>query len=265
MLLIVLLWWLTLSPRADRNWQPDVAELAWAELDGDNVTLHNVRDFEYRSETDFSPRWITRKFKLSDIVAVDLAITYWGSPYIAHPVVSFSLRNDRPISFSIETRKEVGESYSAIAGFFRQFELIYIAGEERDLVGLRTNIREGEDVYLYRTTTAPEQAQARFVEYIETLNALREKPRWYNALTTNCTTSIRTQHPRDRRLPWDWRILLNGLADQMMLERGAIVSEGLSFAELKSRAHINEAARNASPSLTFHEAIRRGRPGFSQP
>jgi hypothetical protein len=259
---LILGWWLTLKPRSDRDWQPDVAQTAWADIHGDEITLHNIRRCEYRTVTDYTPHWDARTVRLSQITGIDFAITYWGSPYMAHPIASFQFADAPPICFSIETRKEVGEKYSAIGGFFRQYELIYIAAEESDVIRLRTNVRTGEDVYLYRLTITPEKARERFMEYVATLNQLRDKPRWYNAATTNCTTSIRSQHDTSQRAPWDWRMLVNGKGDEMMYERGAFFTGGLPFAALRTAARINGAARNAGPDADFSRVIREGRPGF---
>jgi hypothetical protein len=260
---IVLAWWLTLEPRNDRNWQPDVAELAWAEVKGDEVTLHNVRNCDYQTETEFTVRQETRTVRLSQITGVDLFIVYWGSPFMAHPIASFQLADAPPICFSIETRKEVGETYSAIGGLYRRFELAYVAADERDAIRLRTNYRKGEDTYLYRTKVTPERARERFMEYVNTINKLREEPRWYNAVTTNCTTTIRSQHPASQRLPWDWRMLVNGKGDEMLFERNAFVTDGLSFAELRPKALINSAAQAADKSPDFSRLIRVNRPGFA--
>src|SRR5437762_5131047 len=244
----VLIWWLTLSPTNDSDWQADVARKAWADIQGDEVTLHNVRNCDYRTETDYTPHWETRTVHISQITGIDLAIDYWGSPWIAHPIVSFQFADAPPVCFSIETRKKVGQIYDTIGGLYRQFELIYIVADERDVIRVRTNYRKGEDVYLYRTTISPAQARGRFLGYIQSLNTLRDKPRWYNAVTTNCTTSIRTQHPPGERMPWDWRILLNGQGDELMYERHLIVSGGLPFAELKARSLINARAKAADGS-----------------
>ena len=255
----VLAWWLTLSPTNDGDWEPNVAQTAWADIQGDEVTLHNVRNCDYRTETDYTPRWETRTVRISQITGIDLAINYWGSPWIAHPIVSFQFADTPPLCFSIEIRKKVGQTYSTVGGFYRQFELIYIVADERDVIRLRTNYRK-EDVYLYRTIDSPAQARERFLEYIHSLNALRNKPRWYNAITTNCTTSIRAQHPRNERVPWDWRILLNGKGDELMYERHRIVNGGLSFAELKPRSLVDTRARAANDSPDFSKLIRDGLP-----
>lgn len=258
----VLLWWLTLLPSNNRPWQPDVAQTAWAEINGDRVTLHNVRNCEYRAELDYTPRWETRTVDLSRLCGMDLAINYWGSEWMAHPIVSFQFEDAPPVCFSIETRKEAGESYSAVGGIYRQFELICICADERDVIRVRSNFRQGEDVYLYRTTATPAQARQRFLEYIDTINALHAQPRWYNAVTTNCTTGIRTQRSAAQRAPWDWRILLNGYADEMLYEHSALAGS-LPFPELKRRARINDVARNADTAPDFSRRIRTGRPGFS--
>src|SRR6266542_4353169 len=256
---VVLAWWLTLSPTNDSDWQPDVAKEAWADIQGDEVMLHNVRNCDYRTETDYTPHWETRTVRISQITGIDLAINYWGSPWIAHPIVSFQFADAPPLCFSIETRKKLGQTYSTIGGLYRQYALIYLVADERDVIRLRTNYRH-EDIYLYHLTVAPDRARERFLEYVRSLNALRAQPRWYNAITTNCTTSIRTQHPPKERVPWDWRILLNGKGDELMYERHFIVTGGLPFAELKAQSLIVDRARAANDSLDFSKLIREGLP-----
>ena len=191
---------------------------------------------------------------------MDLAITYWGSPWMAHPIVSFDFADALPLCFSIETRKSVGQKYSALRGLYRQYTLIYIVADERDSIRVRSNYRHGEDVYLYRTLASPPEARERFLEYIQTINILRDHPRWYNAVTTNCTTSIRTQRPRNERAPWDWRILVNGKGDELLYERHLIATGGLSFSELKQRSWINKLARAADQDPDFSRLIRANLP-----
>ena len=149
----VLTWWLTLSPTNDSDWQPDVAQKAWADIQGDEVTLHNVRNCDYRTETDYTPHWETRTVHISQITGIDLAIDYWGSPWIAHPIVSFQFADAPPLCFSIETRKKLGQTYSTIGGLYRQFELIYIVADERDVIRLRTNYRKRTRVNVYLNTS----------------------------------------------------------------------------------------------------------------
>jgi Domain of unknown function (DUF4105) len=252
---LVTSWWLTLKPSNDGAWQPDVSQTAWAEINGDEVTFHNVRNCDYRTETNFTLRWETRTVRLSQITGMDVAINYWGSPWISHPIVSFQFDDALPLCFSIETRKMIGQTYSAVEGFYRRYTLIYVVADERDCIRLRSNYRR-EDVYLYRTLASPTQARERLHEYINTLNALHEHPRWYNAVTSNCTTSIRTQRSVEKRAPWDWRILLNGKSDEMLYEDHAIATGGLSFSELKQRSLINKRARAADQDPDFSHIIR---------
>jgi hypothetical protein len=253
-------WWFTLKPTNIANWQPDVSETAWAEISGDEVTVHNVRNCEYRTENDYIPHWETRVVRLSQLNGMDVAITYWGSPWIAHPIVSFDFSDSSPLCFSIETRKKVGQEYSELRAFYRQYTLIYVVADERDSIRVRSNYRKGEDVYLYRLIVSPQRARTRFLEYVNALNGLHAKPRWYNALSTNCTTSIRTQSAAGDRIPWDWRILLNGKADEMLYERHEIKTGGLPFAELKRRSWINPVAQAANNDPDFSGRIRAGLP-----
>ena len=262
---LVLAWWLTLKPGNEANWQPDVAQLASAEINGDEVTLHNVRNCDYRTEMDYTPHWETRTVRISQITGIDMAINYWGSPYMAHPIVSFQFADAPPLCFSIETRKKVGQSYSAIGGLYRQFALIYIVADERDVIRVRTNYRHGEDIYLYHLTATPAQARQRFHEYLSSLNRIHDHPRWYNAITTNCTTAIRDQHASAERMPWDWRILVNGKGDELMYERHTIATAGLPFAEFKQRALINSAANEANDAPDFSRRIREGRHHAGRP
>jgi hypothetical protein len=256
---LVLAWWLTLKPSNDRAWQPDVAQTAWAEIDGDHVTIHNVRNCDYRTEGDYTPHWETRAYDLAQIRGMDIFLTYWGSPWIAHPIVSFQFGDNDYIAMSIETRKEVGEQYSAIRGFFRYYELIYTVSDERDVVRLRTNYRKGEETYLFHTRATPEHARATLLNYLKKINRIRNRPEWYNALTNNCTTNIATLAGEPQL---DWRVLLNGRADQMLFERGDLATGNLPFAQLKQQAHINAAARAANDAPDFSRRIRKGRAGF---
>ena len=256
---IVAGWWLTLKPSNDRAWQPDVSQTGWAEINGDEVTIHNVRNCDYRTDTDFTPHWEPRTVRLSQITGMDVAINYWGSPWISHPIVSFQFSDGLPLCFSIETRKTIGQKYSALDGLYRQYTLIYVVADERDVIRLRTNYRR-EDVYLYRTLASPAQARERFLEYIKTMNILHEHPRWYNEVTANCTTSIRTQRSVNERAPWDWRMLINGKADELLYERHAIATGGLPFSELKERSLIDARARVADNDPNFSRLIREGLP-----
>jgi hypothetical protein len=257
----VLAWWLMLAPADTRNWQADVDRTAWADIAGDNVTLHNVRNIDYRGETDYTPHWETRTYDLAQLKGIDLFITHWGSPWIAHPILSFQFADGQRVALSVEVRKEVGESYSSVLGFFRQYELIYVVADERDVIRLRTNYRQAEEVYLYRTAATPEVARAIFLDYLRSLNDLHQRPAFYNALTSNCTTNIRSHLPNDLVSRWNWRLLLNGKADEYLYQRGLLLGD-LPFDVLQTRAHINDAAHAAGEAPDFSDRIRAGRPGF---
>jgi hypothetical protein len=251
----ILGWWLSIAPQQNRNWKPDVAVLPDATIEGDRVTIHNVRNFEWRSLIDFTPRYDTRTYNLSRLSGADLFVIYWGSPLIAHSIASFDFGEQGRICFSIETRPERGKSYSAIGGLYRQFELIYVAVDERDAIRVRTNIRKDEEVYLYHLNLPLEEIRTRFGEYLRRMNQLHDRPEWYNALTSNCTTNIRTQHVVAKPAPWDWRILVDGKGDELLYERG-VLDRSLPFAELKRRAHINDRGKAADDSPDFSERIR---------
>jgi hypothetical protein len=229
-------------------------------FDGDLVTLDNVRNFHYRSEDDFDESWETRTYDLSKLRGIDLFLSYWGSPLIAHTIASWEFEDGQHLAISIETRKEVGESYSAILGFFRQYELYYVASDERDVIGVRTNHR-GEEVYLYRMRTPIPVARALLVDYLKTMNALALEPRWYNALSHNCTTTIR-RHARQvaPRNPVSWKIFVNGFIDELGYDRGSM-DTSLPFEELRSRSEITERARAAGDDPTFSSLIRLNLPG----
>src|SRR5580698_5414460 len=186
----VLAWWLTLKPSNDGNWQPDSDRTAWAELDGDRVTIHNLRNCDYRSETDYSNCWSDRTLYLSQIHAADLFLTNWGIPFASHPIVSFQFGDNQHVAFSIEARYKAGQQYSLVRGCFRQYGLMFVAADERDVIRLRTNYRKDEEVYLYRVDVKPETARAMFLTYVTYLNKLKDHPEWYNELTRNCTTTL---------------------------------------------------------------------------
>ena len=256
---LVFAWWGSLTPSNSREWQVDVSRAPTAEIHGDLVTVHDVRNFHYRSETDFDPRWEDRHFDLAKLEGLDMFFSHWGSPLIAHTIMSWSFSDGQHLAVSIETRKDKTEVYSAVAGFFRQYELIYIAADERDVVKLRTDFRN-EDVYLYRLRPTKARARAFLVDYLEAMNALAEQPGWYNALTTNCTTTIRQRVMHaGGNVPLSWKLLANGYLPELLYQRGTL-DTSLPFAELKAASHINERARAAGESENFSAAIRAGLP-----
>jgi hypothetical protein len=260
----VLTWWLTLKPSNEGNWKPDSARTAWVEIDGDRATIHNLRNCDYRTETDYSNCWSDRTIYLSQIRAADFFLTNWGISFASHPIVSFQFGDNEHVAFSIEARYKTGQEYSTFTGFFRQYELIFVAADERDVIRLRTNYRKDEEVYLYRVNVKPEVARALFMTYVTYLNKLKDHPEWYNALTRNCTTTLQKPLAADvnNPQPWSYKFVLNGTLDELLYERGRLVTGGLPFSELKQREHINSAAQAANGSAEFPALIRAGRIGF---
>ena len=262
--LLPLLCFHLMRPSNDRAWQPDVAQQPYAEISGDQVTVHNVRNCTYHSETNFTAAFETRRYDLAKLRTADIFLVDWGLHKVAHTMLSFGFDDGQYLCFSIETRKEVGESYSAFKGLFRQYEVLFIAGDERDLVGLRTNFRQGETVRLYRMVKAPPQAvRGVFMDYMNQINGLNRKPEWYNAVTENCMVGffqIARQHAVKGRGRWHWSVILNGYADRHAYENGAL-DTSLPFDELRQRSIVNERARAAGDSPAFSELIREGLPG----
>jgi hypothetical protein len=257
---VLLAWWLSIEPSNQRDWQADVAVLPYATRDGDLVTLHDIRNFDYRTEQDFVARYDDRTFDLGKLDAVDLIAVYWAGDAIAHIMVSFGFAGDH-VAFSIEIRKEKGEPYSSIAGFFKRYELIYVVGAERDLIRVRTNYRRPEElVYLYRTRAGPEAARRLFLEYVDKINQLKERPEFYNTLTTNCTTDVWSLvRALSDQFPLDWRVLLSGYFPEYAYDLGSL-DTSLPFQELKARSLVNDKAHAADQDPNFSERIREGLP-----
>jgi Domain of unknown function (DUF4105) len=260
----VALWWWSIQPSNNHDWQPEVAETAWTERDGDKITIHNLRNFDYEPGLPAKPRWETRIVDLSQLRAVDLYINFWGSTLICHPIVSFQFGPNDHVAISVETRMAKGQTYSTLRGFFKQFALTYIVADERDVIRVRTNYRH-EQLYLYRTSVKPDRARRLFLNYLQSVNVIHARPQFYNALTDNCTTNVRmhTAATTAKPAPWDWRMLLNGTVDQLVYERGGFVSH-LPFAELKQVSLIDTKAQAADQAADFSERIRIGLPGFDQ-
>jgi len=258
---VVLVGWLSMEPSNDRNWQPDVKMLPYATVDGDQVTIHNIRNCDYRSDVDYTVRYYDETYDLTLLDNVDLFLVYWGSPLIAHTMFSFGFDKENYVCFSIETRKEKDEEYSALKGFFRQYELTYVVADERDVVRLRTNYRN-EDVYLYRLNAHKDTKRKVFLDYLGQVNRLKDSAEWYNALTSNCTTNIRGHTaPYNPHAKLDWRILVNGNVDEFIYEQG-VLDQRLPFPELKKRSFINVRAKAADKDTAFSKLIREGLPGM---
>jgi hypothetical protein len=264
--LVVVICWLSLKPSNNLPWQANVSQTPWAEIDGDRVTIHNFRNCYYRHEDDFTCEWLTKTVFISQLRGVDLFVDYWGSPWIMHPIVSFQFGDNDYVAASIEARYQLGQSYSPIRSIFRQFEIVYVLADERDLIRLRTNYRSGEKVYLYHMAASREWSRLLFLQYLQQANRLREHPRWFNALSDNCTTNIFSQMAATGHRPagssrYSWWIFLNGRAPEM-LYRGGNFAGNLPFAELERQAYINPVANTLNDAADFSRRIRMDRPGF---
>ena len=258
--LVLLGWWLGIPASNEGDWQTDVAKTASASFDGDIVTVRNVRNFDYRSETDYTPRWETRSYDLKQLRGADMFLSYWGPTLIAHTIMSWEFADGSHLAVSIETRKKKGQEYSALLGFFRQYEIYYVVADERDVIGVRT-MHRGEQDFLYRLTAGPATSRAMLLDYLKEINRLDARPQWYNALIHNCTTTIRN-HALDvgTSQPFDWRFLANGRIDELGYERGMIDTR-LPFAELRRRSDITAKAKAAYAGGDFSQRIREGLPG----
>jgi hypothetical protein len=255
----VLVWFISIKPSHDRPWRPEVAVMPRAFIDGDRVRITGVRNFEYRSRDDFTVRYQEREVYLSHLMSLDFYLSYWSKGPVGHTFVSFNFDNAPPISISIETRPEIGEGFQPIASLFKQFELIYVVGDERDLVRVRTNYRN-EDVFLYRIRTSPEVVRRLFLVYLERINELADRPEFYHLLSNSCTINIvRYANLAGRVGRLDIRHILNGWSDRYLYDAG-VLDTSLPFEELRRRSHINEVARAAGNAEDFSERIRKSLP-----
>jgi hypothetical protein len=255
----VVVWWITISPSHDRPWRPEVAVMPRAFIDGDRVRLTGVRNFDYRSLDDFTARYEEREVQLSHLTGLDFYVSYWSKDLVGrlvgHTFLSFIFDNALPLSISIETRPEMGEGFNPLASLFKQYELIYVVGDEHDLVGVRTNYRR-ETVYLYHLDTSAEGARRLLLVYLGRINELADRPEFYHLLSNNCTLNIvRYANAAGRKGRFDIRHLFNGLVDSYLYHSGR-VDTTLPFAELRQRSLINEAAQAADDAPDFSQRIR---------
>jgi len=258
-------WWLTIAPSHDRNWRPEVAVMPRAFIKGDRVRITGVRNFDYRSRNDFTVHYEEREVSLSHLTGLDFYVSYWSEGPVAHTFVSFIFDNVPPLSISIETRPEVGRGFEPIASMFKQFELIYVVGEERDLVGVRA-IHRREAVFLYHLNTSPDDARLLLMIYLSRVNELADRPEFYHLLTNSCTINIiRYANAAGRKGRFDFRHLLNGLIDSYLYHSGR-VDTTLPFDELRRRSRINEEAEAAdgSPEPGFSQRIRAFLPAMAR-
>jgi len=252
--LALTVWWQMLIPVNDKIWASDVANIPYGSIEGSILTLHNVRNFKYQTETDFTERWETRTYDLSQLESLDLFMSYWGSPHIAHTILSWGFSNGDHLAVSIETRKDKHQEYSALKGFFKQYTLVYVAADEQDLIRLRTNFRD-EQVYIYRLQVPNQRLRQFLTSYVAHMNRLKKTPEFYNALTMNCTSTIRLHSETSPdRLPSDWRLVANGHLDKMLYEY-AKISQDLPFEKLRVQSRIDLAMKKLD-AANFSSRLR---------
>jgi Domain of unknown function (DUF4105) len=255
----LLVWWSQIHPSNNRIWADDVAQVTTGVVDGDQVTLRNVRNFDWRTQTDYTQRWETRTYDLRRLNSLDMILSYWSMPAIAHVLISFGFDDGEHVVFSVEIRREKTESFSEIGGFFKEFELSVIACDERDVIRVRTNVR-GEDDYLYRIRMPVDDIRSLFLAYVSQANDVARKPRFYNTITANCTTII--YHMAKRivgHLPLDYRLLLSGYLPGYVYKVGGLDNR-YSLEQLRTFGHITDRAKASDRSPTFSADIRAGIP-----
>jgi hypothetical protein len=254
LLLVTIVWWHSLRPRSDRDWKTGMDVLPHVELEGDVVRIRQFRNFRYTASGDPLPHYEERTFDLAKLASVDYFLAHWSGPAIAHTLVSFGFDDGQFLAVSVEARLERWESYSPLRGLCRSYELIFVLGDERDIIQLRTNIRR-ERVYLYRVLMLRQDVRQLLVDYLTRAAKLEERPEWYNSITSNCTTNL--LYHRRQYVPW-WltpHVLMNGLSARAMYVRG-FLDNGLPFKELQSRSDIRERALAAGDVADFSEQIR---------
>lgn len=254
---VLLLWWASIAPSNQRIWADDVSRLLTGTVEGSQVTLSNVRDFSWRSDEDYDAHWETRRYDLDHLASADAVLSYWGSAAIAHAMISFGFDDGSHVVFSVEIRKKRGQQYSAIGGFFKQFETILVAADERDIIRVRTNVR-GEDDYLYPLRMDKAAMRELFLSYVQAANRLAVTPAFYNTITSNCTTIVyRMARQIEPGLPRDFRLLLTGYLPGYLYKVGAL-DRSVPVDELRRRGRITERARDSKPGDDFSRAIRIG-------
>jgi hypothetical protein len=248
-------WWFRQKPSHHRDWDTSVAVLPRAVRAGELVTVDNVRNFDYRSPGDFTPRYEARTFDVAKLKSADIIFFNWGSPWMSHPVLVFDFGPDGRVCVSIEVRYRKGQKYSVLRSFYRQQELILVVADERDVILRRTKYRRNqEEAHLYRFTASAQELRVVFLDYVEAINSLYDKPRWYHGLCANCTTTF--YRLPNSRFRCDWRVLANGRLDRALYESGRL-DRTLSFSELRRSAYLNEIA-NSAPESGFADYVRKG-------
>jgi hypothetical protein len=255
----VILWWSSLTPPATGNWAPDVARQVTGTVEGNQLTLTNVRNFSWQTPEEFTAAWETRSYDLDRIETVDLFMSYWAGPQMAHMIVSFGFEGGEHVAWSAEVRRKEGGGFSPIADLFKSNTLVLIAADERDVVATRTNAR-GENVQLFRINVSPETARTLLLEYVDAANTLAAQPQWYNSLTANCSSVVMGLIRRFAPdVPLDWRLLANGYLPDYAWEQG-VLDQSYSVEELRALGSITPIAQAHGVTPDYSAVIRDGVP-----
>jgi hypothetical protein len=256
---LVLAWFLSLQPTNDAAWQPEYAVIPAVTIDGGGVRIDHIRNFAWHGEDSATPGYFDAQYDLASLASLDLIVSHWSSDAIAHVFVSFGFRDGRHLAFSVETRRRLGQQYSVLGGFFRNYELFYAVADERDLIGVRTDQRH-ERVYLYKVASSAEGRRRLLLSYLHEVQSLALHPQFYNTLTDNCTTSIaaRVAEAGGAYDPFNWKLLLSGYADSYVYDLGRL-DQSMPFADLKRRSRIQRVP-DAQVGENFSQEIRNGLP-----
>ena len=240
----------------ERDWSPEMEQVPSASLEAGVVTLKNIRHNTYVSEDDFVVEYFDRKFNLSEIQSVDYIVVPFKIKQIAHTMLSFGLQDGTYLTVSIEVRKEKGERYNPLLGMGRKFELLYLVGDERDLIRLRTEHRDAQ-VYVYPSVAAPEHAQALFLDVMERANQLALDPEFYHSIRNNCTTNLagHVNEISSKKIRYGWRVLLPGLSAKYAYDLG-LLDNRIPFEELTELALVNDLALEHRDAADFSQKIR---------
>jgi hypothetical protein len=255
----VLVWWSMIRPPATANWASEVSRQVTGIFQGDLLTLTDIRDFDWHGKDEFTAQWTTRSYDLNNLQSLDMFMSYWSGPKIAHVIFSFGFANGEQLAWSIEVRRREGGAFSPLADLFKSNALVIIAADERDVVGVRSNFR-GEDVQIYRLRASPDQVRALLREYVSDANKLAKTPEFYNSITTNCTTTVaKMMRVAGDAVPFDWRLIVNGYLPDYAYDREAL-DTSVPLSALRAAAHIDQRARDDGLSADFPKAIRVGVP-----
>ena len=249
--------WSQKQPTLTKDWQASVAKLAYVDYDNDFVTIHNIRHFNYQTETEFTSHYDDKRFNIKQLNHMDYILSYWdGNLAVAHTMLSFGFSNGEHLAVSVETRLAKNQPQSGLYGLFKQYEVIYILADEADILRLRTNFRQ-EQVFVYPLNFSAKIRQAMFLKILERVNQLYQQPEFYNTMTQNCFTGLQTDFrnilPKETNL-FDYRWFANGYSNEILYEN-AIIKSSLSFSEIQQRFHINQYTQNAT-TKNYSQLIR---------